>query len=233
MPKIAFFLISPVIGAVIGWFTNWLAIRMLFRPRRPVRILGWTLQGVIPRRHAQLAARIAETVQDRLLTQEDLEKAMNGVGWRQEVDHLIHNVLHDRGPGGIIEKIPGLSQAWKVVVLPSLQDVLGREIVRFLDRYRASFVGRLRGPLHRQFPGGTGPEHPGGPQPLALHRQLPEHLVAAGAGRQVGEDPLLLILGEEVVKQVETEVLVDVSHLAPLPLPGPRVADAPPREPPG
>ena len=148
MPKIAFFFISPVIGAVIGWFTNWLAIRMLFRPRRPVRILGWTLQGVIPRRHAQLAARIAETVQDRLLTQEDLEKAMNGVGWRQEVDHLIKNVLHDRGPGGIIEKIPGLSQAWKVVVLPSLQDVLGREIVRFLDRYRASFVGRLRGSVN-------------------------------------------------------------------------------------
>jgi uncharacterized membrane protein YheB (UPF0754 family) len=144
MPKAAFFLISPAAGALIGWFTNWLAIRMLFRPRKPIRILGWSLQGVIPRRHAQLADRIAETVEDRLLTQEDLEKAMSGVKWHDEVDRLIKKVLHDRGPGGVIEKIPGLSQVWKVVVLPSLQDVLGREIVRFLDRYRSSFVARLR-----------------------------------------------------------------------------------------
>ena len=109
MPKIAYFIISPLIGAAIGWFTNWLAIKMLFRPRKPVKILGWTLQGVIPRRHAQLASRIAETVEDRLLTQEDLEKAMSGVQWHDEVNLLIRRVLHERGPGGIIDKIPGLS----------------------------------------------------------------------------------------------------------------------------
>jgi len=148
MPKCAFFFISPVIGAAIGWFTNWLAIKMLFRPRKPVKILGWTLQGVIPRRHAQLASRIAETVEDRLLTQEDLEKAMSGVQWHDEVNLLIRRVLHDRGPGGIIEKIPGLSSAWKKVVLPSLQDVLSKEIIRFLNRYRSSFLTRLRGSVN-------------------------------------------------------------------------------------
>ena len=60
----------------MGWLTNWLAIRMLFRPREPLRLLGWSLQGVIPRRHAQLAERIAETVEKSLLTQKDLDKAM-------------------------------------------------------------------------------------------------------------------------------------------------------------
>lgn len=148
MPKITYFIISPLIGAAIGWFTNWLAIKMLFRPRKPVKILGWTLQGVIPRRHAQLASRIAETVEDRLLTQEDLEKAMSGVQWHDEVNLLIRRVLHERGPGGIIEKIPGLSRAWKMVVLPSLQDVLSKEIIRFLNRYRSSFLTRLRGSVN-------------------------------------------------------------------------------------
>ena len=128
----------------MGWLTNWLAIRMLFRPRKPLRLFGWSLQGVIPRRHTQLADRIAETVENRLLTQEDLERAMNGVQWHEEVDRLIRKVLHDRGPGGIIEKIPGLSQAWKNIVFPSLQEVLGKEIIRFLDRYRSSFLSRLR-----------------------------------------------------------------------------------------
>jgi uncharacterized membrane protein YheB (UPF0754 family) len=117
---------------------------MLFRPREPVRLFFWSLQGVIPRRHAQFADRIAETVEKSLLTQEDLEEAMNGVQWHEEVDRMIWRVLHERGPGGVIEKIPGLSQAWKNIVLPSLQEVLGKEIIRFLDRYRKSFVGKLR-----------------------------------------------------------------------------------------
>ena len=74
----------------------------------------------------------------------DLEKAMSGVNWHDEVDSLIHKVLHERGPGGIIEKIPGLSQAWKNVVLPSLQEVLSREIVKFVDGYGRRFAERLR-----------------------------------------------------------------------------------------
>ena len=76
MTTLYYFLIFPVVGALVGWFTNWLAIRMLFRPRQPARFLGWTFQGVIPRRHAQLADRIAETVENSLLTPEDLEKAV-------------------------------------------------------------------------------------------------------------------------------------------------------------
>jgi uncharacterized membrane protein YheB (UPF0754 family) len=144
MPSPLYFLIFPLVGALVGWFTNWLAILMLFRPREPVRLPGWTLQGVIPSRHSQLAERIADTVENKLLTQDDLEKAMSGVNWHDEVDLLIKKVLHDRGPGGIIEKIPGISQAWKNVVLPSLQEVLSREMIRFIDGYGTRFAGRLR-----------------------------------------------------------------------------------------
>lgn len=144
MSPYLYFLIFPVVGALVGWFTNWLAILMLFRPREPVRIFWWSLQGVIPSRHAQLAGRIADTVENNLLTQDDLEKAMSGVNWHDEVDRLIERVLHEKGPGGIIEKIPGLSQAWKNIVLPSLQEVLSREIVKFINGYGQRFVGRLR-----------------------------------------------------------------------------------------
>ena len=144
MSPLLYFLVFPAVGALVGWFTNWLAILMLFRPREPIRIFWWSLQGVIPSRHAQLAERIADTVENNLLTQDDLEKAMSGVNWHDEVDRLIERVLHEKGPGGIIEKIPGLSQAWKNIVLPSLQEVLSREVVRFINGYGQRFVGRLR-----------------------------------------------------------------------------------------
>jgi len=144
MTPITYFLIFPLVGALVGWFTNWLAIRMLFRPREPFWILGWNLQGVIPSRHDQLAERIADTVQNSLLTKDDMEKAMSGVNWHDEVDSLIKKVLHDRGPGGVLDKIPGISQAWNNLVLPSLQEVLSREVIRFVDGYGRRFAGKLR-----------------------------------------------------------------------------------------
>ena len=144
MSPLLYFLVFPAVGALVGWFTNWLAILMLFRPREPIRIFWWSLQGVIPSRHAQLAERIADTVENNLLTQDDREKAMSGGNWHDEVDRLIERVLHEKGPGGIIEKIPGLSQAWKNIVLPSLQEVLSREVVKFINGYGQRFVGRLR-----------------------------------------------------------------------------------------
>ncbi|UCG39021.1 MAG: DUF445 family protein [bacterium] len=144
MTLTTYFLIFPLVGALVGWLTNWLAILMLFRPRKPVHLPGWTIQGVIPRRHAQLAERIAETVESRLLTQEDLEKAMSSVHWREEVDRILFRVLHERGPGSIIGRIPGISHAWTNMMLPSLQEVLSKEIMRLIDGYRKTFIQRLR-----------------------------------------------------------------------------------------
>ncbi|UCF30543.1 MAG: DUF445 family protein [bacterium] len=144
MAEWVYFLIFPSVGALVGWFTNWLAIRMLFRPRRPVRILCFTLQGVIPRRHADLAGRVAETVESSLLTQEDLEAAMTGVRWEDEVRRLIARILDEKGPGIFLVMIPGIAQAWSNVVIPTLQDVLGKEINRLIVRSQSAVINKLR-----------------------------------------------------------------------------------------
>jgi uncharacterized membrane protein YheB (UPF0754 family) len=62
----------PVIGAFIGWVTNYIAIRMLFRPRNPVRILGFNYQAPLPRRQAEIAERVGVIVEEQLLTVGDL-----------------------------------------------------------------------------------------------------------------------------------------------------------------
>ena len=45
----------PIIAAIIGWGTNYLAVRMLFHPRKQKNILGLKLQGVFPKRQKVLA----------------------------------------------------------------------------------------------------------------------------------------------------------------------------------
>jgi uncharacterized membrane protein YheB (UPF0754 family) len=68
---------TPFVGALIGWLTNFIAIKMLFRPRQPKFIFGFLLQGVIPRRQRDIALKIGEVVEEELLKSEDILKAID------------------------------------------------------------------------------------------------------------------------------------------------------------
>lgn len=72
-------LISVIVGAIIGLFTNWLAIVMLFRPHREVRLFGMRLPftpGLIPSRQADIADKLGEVVENDLLTPEGLARSL-------------------------------------------------------------------------------------------------------------------------------------------------------------
>jgi len=76
---VLYLLAAPVIGAVIGYSTNWLAIYLLFRPHRPIYIFGKRLPftpGVIPKEQARLAKKIAEAVSQYVITPEILAKEL-------------------------------------------------------------------------------------------------------------------------------------------------------------
>jgi len=62
-------ILTPFITAAIGWFTNWVAVKMLFHPREPMRVFFWQWQGLIPRRQLQLAKESAEIIEREILQQ--------------------------------------------------------------------------------------------------------------------------------------------------------------------
>lgn len=77
-----------VIAAVIGLFTNWLAIVMLFRPHREVRLFGKRVPltpGLVPRRQEELAEKLGEVVDEELLDAEGLAKSLK----RPEMDFAV------------------------------------------------------------------------------------------------------------------------------------------------
>ena len=66
---------GPLVGAVIGYFTNYIAVKMLFLPRDEVRLFGKKLPftpGIIPRRKQELARSVGKMVEKELLTKEAL-----------------------------------------------------------------------------------------------------------------------------------------------------------------
>lgn len=70
---------TPLIGAVIGYITNWIAVKMLFRPRKEVLLFGKRLPftpGVIPKGKARLARAVGRAVEQQLLTEEVLREVL-------------------------------------------------------------------------------------------------------------------------------------------------------------
>ncbi len=73
------YIAAPAIGSVIGYFTNYLAVKMLFRPLKPVKIGKFTLPftpGIIPKGRERLARAIGGAVGNSLLTDEVLQETL-------------------------------------------------------------------------------------------------------------------------------------------------------------
>ncbi|MEY3059115.1 MAG: hypothetical protein RL000_467 [Bacteroidota bacterium] len=64
----------PFISAFIGWFTNWIAIKMLFHPKEPTKILFITFQGVFPKRQRQFAEKLGKMVSTELISFKEIEE---------------------------------------------------------------------------------------------------------------------------------------------------------------
>lgn len=70
---------TPLIGAVIGYATNWVAVKMLFRPQKEVRLFGRQLPftpGVIPKGKERLARAVGRAVEEKLLAREVLQEVL-------------------------------------------------------------------------------------------------------------------------------------------------------------
>lgn len=107
MAKISWwFYTIPFISAFIHWLTIWMALKLLFHPRQPKRILGFTLQGVFPKRQRQIAESLGRIVGQELLSFGDIEKAITDPEnvrrilplVEEHIDHFLRNKLKETMP---------------------------------------------------------------------------------------------------------------------------------------
>ena len=71
------YILPPLVGGVIGYVTNDIAIRMLFRPHTAKHIMGWRIPftpGIIPKEKGRIAEAVGTAISDNLMSQEVLEK---------------------------------------------------------------------------------------------------------------------------------------------------------------
>ena len=126
MPYSLLFL-TPLITAMIGWVTNWLAIKMLFHPRKPMRVFFWKWQGLIPRRQQQLAAEAAEIIEREILQQHLILSEIKKIELSPYLEKIARTLIWERiGPQ--LRAIPLLGNFINDRILAKFETIASAEI---------------------------------------------------------------------------------------------------------
>lgn len=101
------FLIMVSVGTLIGWFTNYLAIKLLFRPYKEVNLLFFKIQGLIPKRRDEIAVNISEVIEKELISLDDIAKKFQNSEFNEEmIDELLDKIIGEKLQRSILEKNP-------------------------------------------------------------------------------------------------------------------------------
>lgn len=136
-------MLLPVVGAFIGWFTNWLAVKMLFHPREPWRILGLTIQGVFPRRQAVLAEKLGDVVAEKLITDRDIAAKLDNPKVREAIKARVLSFLDT----AIKERLPAAVPMVAMFLSPSLIQTVTEAFSADLDSVIDDTLKQLTGSL--------------------------------------------------------------------------------------
>jgi uncharacterized membrane protein YheB (UPF0754 family) len=123
--------VPPLAGGVIGYFTNDLAISMLFRPYRAIKVGNRTLPftpGLIPRNQERLAQRIADAILGSLLTPEELQNLARRLLQTERVEAAIRWLLNMA-----LEQVQSETEQKSARILANiLRDFLAQALPRLL-----------------------------------------------------------------------------------------------------
>jgi len=138
MQNLFLLLVMGIIGAFIGWITNVVAIKLLFRPYRAYRIplLDWKIQGLIPKRQTDIASALGDIISTELITGNDVLDSLSRqdikIRIREKVEKYIRDQISLRLPFVISEGI-------QASLAEFIAKILGQELDKFLENPQVFF----------------------------------------------------------------------------------------------
>lgn len=138
----------PFIAALVGWFTNYLAVKMLFYPKEPFMLFGKVIfQGIFPKNQRQVAEKIGKMVADELLSSDDLREKMsqpeNILSITELVEAKIDFFLNVTFPKQYPITAAFLSDKRKGKIKVGLMDEVSVSVPAVIDRYMENIEERF------------------------------------------------------------------------------------------
>lgn len=121
----------PLIGALIGWLTNYIAIKMLFHPRREVKFLFIPIQGVFPKRQKDFARKLGQIVSQELVSVADLTAHLK----EKATSDALLNHIAQRLEEGIATRLPH--------AFPMLAMLMSRDMTEKVKSFLLDQIGSL------------------------------------------------------------------------------------------
>ena len=128
------FIVYPLVGSFLGFITNFIAIKLLFRPKK--KFIG--IQGLLPKRKAEIAERAGRIVNEYLVNSEEIRKQLDREKLHRAIDGYI-----EESTNGLLD-LPVLRKTLKKFITTMLIDRDGffkRKILEaFIDRGMVSNI---------------------------------------------------------------------------------------------
>ena len=99
----------PLLSALIGWLTNYLAVKMLFHPQKPIILMGFSVHGVFPKRQKQLAQRLGNLVANELVSSEQITEKIKLYALNDESMKMLEKKIEGTMRNKLVSAFPMLS----------------------------------------------------------------------------------------------------------------------------
>lgn len=122
----------PIIAGLIGWITNFLAIKMLFHPKKKVNLYLFTIQGIFPKRQDVLAERLGKIVSSELFSFKDIKERFTSTSTAVEINKVLDEKLEDFMEDKIKTAMPMLAMFLNKEAKAKIKDTLHQEFQNIL-----------------------------------------------------------------------------------------------------
>ncbi|HLZ87446.1 MAG TPA: DUF445 family protein [Puia sp.] len=134
----------PFISAFIHWLTIWMALKLLFHPRHPKKILGFTLHGVFPKRQKQIAESLGRIVGQELLSFGDIEQTITNPENVRRILPLAEEHIDNFLRVKLKEQMPMISMFIGDKTIGQLKAVFMKELEDLFPVIMKNYVANLR-----------------------------------------------------------------------------------------
>ena len=119
-------IVLTLVGGIIGWVTNILAIKLMFRPIKPIKIpiINFEIVGLIPKRKSEIAKNIGEVVSSELLSIDDIIDSV--IGKEDEISMIEY--VKNKIRGLINSKMDFIPLPFKMMVQGPIEKIIDEEV---------------------------------------------------------------------------------------------------------
>ncbi|MFP4091383.1 MAG: DUF445 domain-containing protein [Cyclobacteriaceae bacterium] len=133
----------PIIAALTGYITNYIAIKMLFHPRKKVKLLFMEIQGIFPKRQKSLAEKLGKIVAEELFSIEDVKKSLQNPQNTEEITEVLDARLDDFLDNRLPEVMPMLAMFMNDELKTKIKTTLEAELQLMLPEFIERFVAKI------------------------------------------------------------------------------------------